>query len=56
MVEAFAECAACLDELAGLEIAAIVVLGDSPLAHSLQRRKREVDRPEDVIAGHDSLI
>jgi hypothetical protein len=38
------------------EQVAAVAGGDFPLAHCLRRRKRERDRPEPVIAGHDSVI
>ncbi len=38
------------------EKVASVAGGDFPLAHSLRRRKRERDRQEPVVAGHDSVI
>lgn len=39
-----------------LDLVDAVATGDFPLAHSVRRRKRELDRPEPVIAGHDSVI
>ena len=38
------------------EKVAVIAGGDSPLAHSLRRRKHERDHPEPVVAGHDSMI
>jgi hypothetical protein len=29
---------------------------DSALAHALRRRSREVECPDDVVAGHDSSL
>jgi hypothetical protein len=55
-VEAPAEYAISLDELASRKIAEIETLGDSPLAHSLRRRKEEIAQGNDAIAGHDSTI
>lgn len=45
-----------IEDLPHLELVDAVATGDFPLAHSVRRRKREIDRPEPVIAGHDSVI
>lgn len=44
------------EDLPRSEMFDVAADGDFPLAHSLRRRKRELDRPEPVIAGHDSVI
>jgi predicted transcriptional regulator len=55
-VEAPAEYAIGLDELASHKIAENEMLGDSPLAHSLRRRQQEIAQGNDAIAGHDSIM
>jgi hypothetical protein len=39
-----------------VEVIDVVVAGDSPLAHAVHRRQREIRCPEPVVAGHDSVI
>jgi hypothetical protein len=42
-----------------LAVAAVTVTvgdTDSPLAQAIRRRRRELDRPVPVTAGHDSVI
>jgi hypothetical protein len=34
----------------------LAISGESPLARALQRRRREIDHPEVVVATHDSRI
>lgn len=48
--------AASFGETPWLEVIDVVVAGDSPLAHSVRRRQREICCPEPVVAGHDSVI
>ena len=41
-------------DLAGLPLERLNGLGDSPIAHSLRRRRHEIDHPDITVAGHDS--
>jgi hypothetical protein len=38
------------------ELANTDVVGNSPLANALRRRRTEIDRAVPVVAGHDSVI
>jgi hypothetical protein len=43
-------------ELTSVSLDELVRSGDSPLAHSLRRRRHEMDHPDIVVASHDSSI
>lgn len=48
--------ATSMGEMPCLDVVDVVIAGDSPLAHSVRRRQREIHHPESVVAGHDSVI
>lgn len=41
-------------DLTGRPLEELIGLGDSPIAHSLRRRRREIDHPDITVAGHDA--
>ena len=45
-----------LDDLTGIPLERLLALGDSALGESLRRLAREIDSPQDAVAGHQSAI